>query len=120
MNEQLKEFFKYPNAKIAMRDGDKPWRIKELNIELFQYLEERLGKDYKVSKFECKLVLKEVDSISDEDLNELNLLENTWSKAGLEVFNRYCDVSETDLLRSKSYAIGTDKEFYITQEELNQ
>mgnify|MGYP001813161169 CR=1 FL=1 len=74
--------------------------------------------------FKYRLILKELKDISDQDLKELN--EIAIKVCGIsEVFSkRYMcadylyNTKEIDFLRSKGYAVGIPKEYYITEEEL--
>jgi hypothetical protein len=80
-----------------------------------------------------KLILKELKDISDEDIIECSKVVDSASLRNLlcfEInsaikydanslnFNLSCNV--IDFLRSKSYAIGIPKEYYITEKELEE
>jgi hypothetical protein len=85
--------------------------------------------------YECKLILKELKDISDEDFNSLIVfLKETFPKEtkGTD----FCNINKdylikslvnldasyvvVDFLRSKGYAIGIPREYYITEEEINK
>jgi len=83
----------------------------------------------------CKLILKELKDISDEDFKSLiNFLKSTYpeetrnadyyklnrERLMKSLFNLDTSYVVVDFLRSKGYAIGIDKEYYITEEELKQ
>jgi len=88
------------------------------------------------SRFERKLILKEIEDISDEDYLELckvvygndeQIAENKskfvyhWTLlSGAIGCNPMKHAEEIDFLRSKGYAIGIPKEYYITEKELNK
>ncbi len=72
-----------------------------------------------------KLILKELEYVSDEDLNGLNELRSSeieWTSLACKTIDiiLYLRHDEIDFLRSKGYAIGIDKEYYITEEELKE
>ena len=72
-----------------------------------------------------KLILKELKDISDEGLKYLNqdyydhsVLYRT--KENINTMVETFNYKEIDFLRSKGYAIGIPREYYITEEELNK
>jgi hypothetical protein len=75
--------------------------------------------------YECKLILKELKDISDEGLKYLNqdyydhsVLYRT--KENINTMVETFNYKEIDFLRSKGYAIGIPREYYITEEEINK
>jgi len=71
-----------------------------------------------------KLILKELKDISDEDLKELNGTSNCrqweFDEFSMKENEMLLNSFESDFLRSKGYAIGIDKKYYITESELNK
>jgi len=80
---------------------------------------------------DCKLMLKAIEDISDEDYFHILKTWNTDSEevSMMDVIAIYQTpmtniwdpltiVEEIDYLRSKGYAIGIPKEYYITEKEL--
>ena len=76
--------------------------------------------------YKCKLILKELSDITEEDLEYLNRdIKNpnvkwTKSKVDNDFPHHLYYIDEIDFLRSKSYAIGIPKEYYITEKELKK
>lgn len=77
--------------------------------------------DYK----DIRIILKELDDISNDDFKELNIIRAEVYKTDefgfdLESFKRLDDWSylpaEIDFLRSKGFAIGIEKKYYTTED----
>lgn len=75
-----------------------------------------------------KLILKEPKDISDDDLNELNkewidrgnlfrYRKSAFARKNPDILE-ILDYQEIDFLRSKGYAIGIPKEYYINEKKL--
>lgn len=112
MNDKIKWFGRYLGCNVIGEDG----RIQKI----------KMGSYGDFSKI--KLILKELKDISDEDLhsvgdiygaetvNKENYLKG-WHNTTVEVVGL---IEEIDFLRSKGYAIGIPREYYITESELKE
>jgi hypothetical protein len=82
---------------------------------------------------DSRLILKELKDITEYDLRECSKLGKLWMQWDLfyiylrrlifedvNNFNWKVTIEIVDFLRSKGYAIGIPKEYYITKEELKE
>jgi len=117
MNEKIKWFGRYMNSKMTYKAvmNRSVYIVDVGSIFLSQIL---------TDKYECKLILKELKYITEEDLCAVNKIISEYSEH-LELHDEYTLTrsieflpDEIDFLRSKGYAIGIPKEYYITKEDL--
>ena len=74
-------------------------------------------------KYECKLILKELKDITEEDLKvyyqmeDVDIYEYGVGNAVETLVNQESlfKVEQIDFIRSKGYAIGIPKEYYVTK-----
>jgi len=117
MNEKLKWFGMYLGCEfIAKRVGVRHTLNASRLANLFT-------PNYESYTETCKLILKELKDITEEDLSGLNKLRSSLIDWDLLAFKtkdiiRHLRWHEIDFLRSKGYAVGIDKKYYITEDEL--
>lgn len=139
MEDKIKWFGRYLGVEIQMTASNKNICTPYIIHSLAPW----------VKKDKCKLILKELEDITDEDLKGL-ISYMRYNYDGVKI-NRYSDEIRADLyvdqddlysapwvsfsiyfnqetydyqivdfLRSKGYAIGIPKEYYITEKETNE
>jgi len=108
----LEMCFKYPNAKVKYLDND--WEIHSIdfvneNVSLFRQTQYDVlvPEDYKTFRktdiliSDCKLILRPLSSLTDEEKGRLNLLERRFPKMDdtSETFRKHYQ-KQSDYLRS--------------------
>lgn len=120
MNEKIKWFFKYYGSDILYFDAvngiDPHFTMRCNENSLFKI-------SSTIKNPSWRLILKELSDITEEDLKELNSLRDSSILWVIDHFNMdgvvdHLRYYEIDFLRSKGYAIGISKEYYITEKEL--
>ena len=109
MEELIKWLHRYQGCKMAWTRLDiySETEISAFNIHLIT-----IG-NYK--EVQIQLVLKELKDIREEDLEELNDIHKCdYNKEKLSDHEYTFLTLEVDFLRSKGYAIGIPKDYYIT------
>ena len=127
MSDKIKWFGIYLGCKCAIQGESAFPKIKGLDSDnvadwvYFENIENPQLLD------DCVLILKELESISDEDLDSVGEIYGCSSRIDkiryLKGWNTELNTAlklilEVDLLRSMGYAVGIPKEYYITELEL--
>ncbi len=135
MENKLIEFGKYNNlGQMVSFNMETKFRLEVVNpiAEYIRCLDSN-NESYLVQANEAlfksaQLILKELKDISDEDLKavgDIYISESMDKELYLKGWENEINtaskfIKEIDMLRSKGYAIGIPKEYYITEEELKE
>jgi len=127
MNDKIKWFGRYLGCKCSVQGERDPLKLIGVdsdNVADWACFKSKALLPQVVD--DCVLILKELKNIGNEDFAEINKLRNNIHGTDDVVFEDKHELlhswhflpEEVDFLRSKGYAIGIPKEYYITEDEL--